>query len=47
MEREKILGGIPLNRFFPDRTNEVLVTVTELKDLLMIERYVAAARKAV
>ena len=30
LKKEHILGGVPLERFFPDRPNEFLVAVTEL-----------------
>jgi glycine dehydrogenase subunit 1 len=46
MEREKILGGIPLTRWEMGRERDLLVTVTETKDESQLERYVAAARKA-
>lgn len=35
--------GLPLNRFFPERTHELLVAVTELKDLAHLNRYIQIA----
>ncbi|MFH1018430.1 MAG: aminomethyl-transferring glycine dehydrogenase subunit GcvPA [Pseudomonadota bacterium] len=46
MEREKILGGVPLSRWEMGRERDLLVTVTETKDKAQLDRYVAAARKA-
>jgi glycine dehydrogenase subunit 1 len=47
MEQEKILGGIPLGQFFPDRPNDFLVAVTELHTREQLDQYAAALSAAV
>lgn len=42
LERENILGGIPVVKYFPDRPNTLLVSCTELTTPDAIARYVAA-----
>jgi len=42
LEREKILGGIPLGWFFEDRDRDFLVAVTELHTREQLDRYAAA-----
>ncbi|HVT44792.1 MAG TPA: aminomethyl-transferring glycine dehydrogenase subunit GcvPA [Thermoanaerobaculia bacterium] len=44
MESRKILAGIPLSRFFPDRPNDLLVAVTELHTREHLDAYADAAR---
>ncbi|MDQ6802438.1 MAG: aminomethyl-transferring glycine dehydrogenase subunit GcvPA [Acidobacteriota bacterium] len=41
LERDKILGGIPLGDFYPDQENDFLVAVTELHSREQLDRYVA------
>jgi len=42
LEKEGILAGIPLQRFFPEMTNDLLVAVTELHTVEHLDRYAAA-----
>ena len=42
LEEEKILGGIPLGTFFPDRPNDFLVAVTELHTREQLDQYATA-----
>jgi glycine dehydrogenase subunit 1 len=42
---QKIDPGLPLHRFFPERTQELLVAVTELKDLEQLTRYIRLAEE--
>jgi glycine dehydrogenase subunit 1 len=46
MENEKILAGVPLSNWDSARDRDLLVTVTETKNEEALERYAAAARKA-
>ncbi len=46
LEHEKILGGIPLGRFYPGRDNEFLVAVTELNTREQMDHYAAALTAA-
>jgi glycine dehydrogenase subunit 1 len=47
LEHEKILGGIPLARFFASHENDFLVAVTELHTREMLDHFVAALRAAI
>jgi glycine dehydrogenase subunit 1 len=42
LESEKILAGIPLAWFYPDRKNELLVAVTEKRKCEDLDRFAAA-----
>ena len=42
LEREKILGGIPLSDFYPGHDNEFLVAVTEMHAREHLDRFAAA-----
>ncbi|MFH1263413.1 MAG: aminomethyl-transferring glycine dehydrogenase subunit GcvPA [Pseudomonadota bacterium] len=46
MEAEKVLGGIPISKWDQARTHDLLIAVTETKSPDDLDRYVAAARKA-
>ncbi len=46
LEREGILAGVPLSRFFPQMERELLVCVTEVKLSSDIERLADALRRA-
>ena len=39
LQAEQILGGVPLDRYFPDRPNDFLVAVTELHTREQLDRY--------
>lgn len=43
--RKRILAGVPLDRFFPDRSNELLIAVTEQTDAVAIDSYIAAVKE--
>ena len=45
MRKEKIIGGLPLARFYPKLTRHLLVTVTEMKTKDEIDRWAAALEK--
>jgi glycine dehydrogenase subunit 1 len=47
LEHEKILGGIPLGRFYPGHDNEFLVAVTELNTREQMDHYAAALNAAI
>jgi len=47
LERDKILGGIPLGRFYPDHENDFLVAVTELHSREQLDRYVGVLTAAI
>jgi len=36
---EGIIGGLPLGRYFPERSNQMLVCVTEQNSLEKIKRF--------
>ncbi|HVT03318.1 MAG TPA: aminomethyl-transferring glycine dehydrogenase subunit GcvPA [Thermoanaerobaculia bacterium] len=46
LEKEGILAGIPLSRFFSDAPNDLLVAVTELHTKEHLDSYAAAVSKA-
>jgi glycine dehydrogenase subunit 1 len=46
MKKEKIIGGIPLARFYPDLNRHLLVTVTEMNTKGEINRWAEALEKA-
>jgi glycine dehydrogenase subunit 1 len=47
LEHDKILGGIPLARFYPDHENDFLVAVTELHSREQLDRYVGVLSAAI
>ncbi len=47
LEHEKILGGIPLGRFYSGHDNEFLVAVTELNTREQMDHYAAALNAAI
>ena len=47
LEDHKILGGVPLEQFYPDLKNDFLVAVTEVNTREQIDQYVAALSAAV
>jgi glycine dehydrogenase subunit 1 len=47
LEREKILGGIPLSEFYEGRDNEFLVAVTELHTREQLDQYAGALSAAI
>ncbi len=44
---KKIFAGVPLSQFYPDRTHELLVAVTEKRTREEMDRFVIALRQAV
>lgn len=46
MEQEKIVGGLPLARFYPELNRHILVTVTEMITKEEIDRWAEALEKA-
>lgn len=44
LERDKILGGLPLADFYPDHENDILVAVTELHSREQLDQYADALR---
>jgi glycine dehydrogenase subunit 1 len=47
LKGEKILGGFPLGRFYPEMNHHLLVTVTEMNTKEEIDRWAEALEKAV
>ena len=47
LERDKILGGIPLGDFYPGHENDFLVAVTELHSREQLDRYVGVLTAAI
>jgi glycine dehydrogenase subunit 1 len=45
LQARGILGGVPLNRYFPGRDREILVAVTEVKKREKLDRYAAVLRE--
>ncbi|ACI19857.1 aminomethyl-transferring glycine dehydrogenase subunit GcvPA [Dictyoglomus thermophilum] len=45
LEEKKILGGIPLSRFYKDRDKEILVAVTERNSLEELEYYIKSLKE--
>lgn len=45
MEKDSIFAGVPLSKWDHTRTHEMLVAVTETKNVAELDRYVAAAKK--
>jgi glycine dehydrogenase subunit 1 len=45
LQRKGILGGLPLSRYEPTRTREILVAVTEVKKKEKLDRYVQALKE--
>lgn len=46
LKRERILGGLPLTRFYPELRNHLLVTVTEMNRREEIEKWAELLEKA-
>jgi glycine dehydrogenase subunit 1 len=46
LKEKKILGGIPLGRFYPEMNHHLLVTVTEMNTKEEIDRWAEALEKA-
>ncbi len=46
LKGEKVLGGFPLGRFYPEMNHHLLVTVTEMKTKEEIDRWAEALEKA-
>ncbi len=46
LNEEKILGGVPLKRFYPELDHHLLVTVTEMNKKEEIDRWAEALEKA-
>jgi glycine dehydrogenase subunit 1 len=46
MKKEKIVGGLPLARFYPELNRHLLVTVTEMITKEEIDRWANALEKA-
>ena len=47
LEHEKILGGVPLARYFPDQKNDFLVAVTELHTREHLDLYASTLSAAI
>jgi glycine cleavage system P protein (glycine dehydrogenase) subunit 1 len=47
LERDRILGGIPLGDFYPGHENDFLVAVTELHSREQLDRYVTVLTAAI
>lgn len=45
MQSKKILAGVPISRFYPDRDNELLVAVTEKRSRQELDLYIRTARE--
>jgi len=45
LEEKKILGGIPLSKFYKDRDKEILVAVTERNSLEELEYYIKSLKE--
>jgi glycine dehydrogenase subunit 1 len=46
MKKEKIIGGLPLAKFYPELNRHLLVTVTEMNSKEEIDRWAEALEKA-
>jgi glycine dehydrogenase subunit 1 len=46
LRKEKILGGLPLARFYPELSHHLLITVTEMTTKEEIDRWAEALEKA-
>lgn len=46
MEESKIIPGLPLSKWFADRRNEIMITVTETKTKDDLDQFVECVRKA-
>jgi glycine dehydrogenase subunit 1 len=46
VERDGYLGGVPLDRYFPDRTSELLIAVTELHTREQLDGFAVSLTKA-
>ena len=44
LQAKGILGGVALSRFYPERKNEILVAVTEVKKKAQLDKYAAALK---
>ena len=47
LEKEKILGGVPLTRYFEDMPNDFLVAVTELHTREQLDQFASAVSAAI
>ena len=47
LESERVLAGIPIERFYPDRKRELLVAVTEKRSRDDMDRFATALSRAV
>jgi len=45
LQAKGILGGVALSRFYPERKNEILVAVTEVKKKAQLDKYAAALKE--
>lgn len=45
LQKKGILGGVALSRYYPERKNEILVAVTEVKKKATLDKYVAAMKE--
>jgi glycine dehydrogenase subunit 1 len=45
LKGKKIMGGIPLGRFYPEMNHHLLVTVTEMNTREEIDRWAEALEK--
>ena len=45
LQSKGVLGGIALSRYYPERKNEILVAVTEVKKKAQLDKYVAAMKE--
>lgn len=46
MEQEHIVSGVPLDKWFSERRNEIMITVTETKTKEDLDKFVECTRKA-
>ncbi len=45
LQDKGILGGVALSRYYPERKNEILVAVTEVKKKAQLDKYAAAMKE--
>jgi glycine dehydrogenase subunit 1 len=45
LQAKGILGGVALSRYYPERKNEILVAVTEVKKKATLDKYVSALKE--
>ncbi|HPU42719.1 MAG TPA: glycine dehydrogenase, partial [Dictyoglomaceae bacterium] len=46
LETQKILGGIPLSTFYPERDKELLISVTEMNSIEDISYFISSLKEA-